>query len=95
MKEYIPESIADAKKKLSRAEQIINEEGLKLYAKAQIKYRFDSYSGQLKLFFVKQTDFAGGRLKRSQLEPLTNRLREINKKWWVGIMLYGASKRDE
>lgn len=95
MKKYIPESAEVASKKLARAERIINEEGLKLFEEAQIKYKFDSYSGQLGLFFVKQVDFSGGRLKRDQLEPLIKRLRGIKKKWWVGIMLYGASKYDE
>jgi hypothetical protein len=95
VKKYIPESAESVSKKLTRAEQIINEEGLKLFEETQIKYKFDNYSGELKLFFVKQTDFSGGRLKRAQLEPLIEKLREINKRWWVGIMLYGASKYDE
>ena len=91
MEKYVPETAEEFNSKLARAERIVNDEGLKLYATDQIKYEFDSFSGEVRLFFVKQVDFTGGRLTHKHLVPLVKRLREINKKWYAGIMLYGAS----
>ena len=92
MQEYVSETAEEFNNKLVRAERITNDEGLKLYAAERVKYEFDHYAGEVRLVFVKQTEFAGGKLTRRMLGPLVERLREVDKKWYVGIMLYGADK---
>jgi hypothetical protein len=71
---------------------MINDEGLKLFEEHKIKYEFDHYCGEIRLMFVKQTDFSGGKLTHGHLVPLVGRLQEIDKKWHTGIMLYGANR---
>ena len=95
MEKYVPETVEEFNSKLARAERMVNDEGLKLYDTDQIKYEFDHFSGEVKLFFVKQTEFAGGKLTHRHLDPLVKRLKEINKRWYVGIMVYGANRNRE
>ena len=95
MEKYVPETAEEFNSKIARAKRMISEESLKLYAVDQIKYEFDSFSGEVRLFFVKQTDFTGGKLTHGHLDPLVKRLKEINKRWHTGIMVYGASHRNE
>ena len=94
MKEYVRESEESFEEKIRKAKLLIAEESAKLYAEKDIKYEFDHYSGEVRLMFVKQTEFAGGKLDRAMLDPLVKRLKEIDKKWYVGVMLYG-SRRSE
>ena len=92
MKEFVSETVSEASNKLMRAEHMINDEGSKLFDEHGIKYKFDHYCGEIRLMFVKQTDFSGGKLAHSHLSPLVERLREIDEKWSAGIMLYGARR---
>ena len=96
MEKYVTETEESLRDKLRRVERITNEEGIKLYEKDRIKYDFDHYSGEVKLVFVKQTSFSGGKLIHRMLDPLVKRLREIDRKWYVGIMVYGENRgKDE
>ena len=70
------------------------EEGIKLYTEKKINYEFDHYSGEVKSVFVKQTVFDGGKLNHGLLIPFKERIiKEIDNKWCVGIMVYGANKQ--
>jgi len=95
LQKYVRETDEEATSKLVRTERIANDEGLKLYALEKIKYEFDHYSGEVRLVFVKQTDFTGGKLTHGHLQPLVERLKEVNKRWYVGIMVYGRNRRHE
>ena len=92
MEKYVSETVEERTSKLVRAERITNDEGLKLFTEKQMKYEFDHYAGEVRLVFVKQTDFTGGRISHADLVPLVKRLRQVDRKWYVGIMLYGASQ---
>jgi len=89
---YVPETEESLNEKLVRAERITNEEGIKLHERDKIKYEFDHFSGEVKLVYVKQTSFTGGKLTHGMLQPLAKRLKQIERRWHVGIMLYGASR---
>lgn len=71
---------------MNQIEQIANEEGKKLYKENNIEYKFDHYDEEVKLVFVKQTNFAGGLLTHKMLAPLVERLQKINRRWYMGIM---------
>jgi hypothetical protein len=92
---YVAETKESLKEKLTSAEKLINEESTKLYEKEKIRYEFDHYSGEIRLVFVKQTVFSGGILTHTMLQPMVKRLKEIDRKWQVGIMLRGASRVED
>ena len=72
MKEgYVSETEESLNDKLVRAERITNEEGIKLYEKDRVKYEFDHFSGEVKLVYVKQTNFTGGKLTHGMLQPFS------------------------
>ena len=88
---YVAETKESLNKKLASAEKLIDEESAKLYEKEKIRYQFDHYSGGIRLVFVKQTVFSGGKLTHAMLQPLIEKIKEIDRKWCVGIMLRGTS----
>ena len=91
---YVTETKESIVDKIERAKKIIKEESSKLYKKKNIKYEFDNYGSEVKIIFVKQTEFRGGSVTHKDLSPLGKRLKtEINKRWLAGIMLYGGTSR--
>ena len=94
MDKYVSESEESLSDKLEKFEVIAADESAKLYIDKKIKYEFDHYSGEVRLVFVKQTGFEGGKLSHALLAPLKKRIREIDKKWYVGIMVYGRNRQN-
>ena len=93
MQEYVSETEESLSEKIARAEKLIEEESNKLHEKEMIAYEFDHYSGEVRMVFVKQTTFLGGWLTHGMLMPLRQRVKEVDKKWHVGIMVYGGKRR--
>ena len=95
MKEYTSESEESFEEKIRKAKLLIAEESAKLYVEKNIKYEFDHYNGEVRLVFITQTEFAGGKLDRTMLNSLVEKLKEIDNKWYVGIMLYGKRRSEK
>ena len=94
MEKYVSESEESLNDKLKKVEVITAEESVKLYTDKKIKYEFDHYSGEVRLVFVKQTVFDGGKLNHGLLAPLKKRVKEVDNRWYVGIMVYGRNMQN-
>ena len=95
MKEYVSITEEDLSVRLASAEKIANQEGIKLHKEKKIGYEYDHFSGEVKIVFVRQTEFSGGKLTHGMLVPLVKRLKKVDKKWHVGIMVYGTKNRKQ